>query len=231
MSRVHAPRVLLLALALLLLPGAALAAKGEPARESKKFMSGGLNVGWLWLQDSNVQAVYSDKARFVTQLKFGVVPWSKYIHVEIDGSFGFSQFTGTQRFVTGGGASADSVMLTLFPFGVDLLVGIDIAFEQPVVPYGGVGLNWTVFREHDSGSKWNGYRLGPSAFFGAAILLDSFEHSRAAALDSKTGINDAFLTIEGRYNGARSIVDAGALRLGAFGLQGWQLSVGIKLVI
>lgn len=231
MSRFPAPRVLLAVLALLLLPGAALAGPKEPPRESKKFMAAGLHVGWLWLNDANVQAVYTDKARFLTQLKFGVVPWSQYIHVEIDTSFGFSQFTGSQRFVTGGAASADSVMLTLFPFAVDLLVGIDIAFEQPVVPYGGVGLNWTIFREHDSDSKWNGYRLGPSAFFGAAILLDSFEHARAAALDSKTGINDAFLTIEGRFNRPRSIVDSGALRLGAFGFQGWQLSVGIKLVI
>ena len=216
---------------LLALPASASAGNAEKPRESPKVLSSGLSFGWMWFGDEAVQSVYADKGRFVTKLHLGFVPWSKYIHVEINTSFSFSQFTGDQQFVSGSGSSADWVMMTLFPFGVDLLVGVDLVYEQPVVPYGGIGLNWTVFREHDRTSKWNGYRMGPSAFFGAAILLDTFERSRAAALDSKSGINDAFLTIEGRYNGAKTLFEDGAATVGSFGLQGWQMMIGIKLNI
>lgn len=216
---------------LLALPATASAADAETPRESPKMLTSGLSFGWLFFGDEAVQSVYTSRARFVSKLQFGFVPWSKYVHIEVNGSFAFSQFTGDQQFVSGTGASADWVMMTLFPFGLDLLVGVDLVHEQPVVPYGGIGLNWTVFREHDRTSKWNGYRMGPSAFFGAAILLDTFERSRSAALDSKSGINDAFLTIEGRYNGARTLFQDGAATTGTFGLQGWQLMVGVKLVI
>jgi hypothetical protein len=78
---------------------------------------------------------------------------------------------------------------------------------------------------------WNGYRFGPSVFFGGAFLLDWIERGRAAEVDSKSGINDAFLTIEGRYNGLQSKFDSGALTPQAFGLQSWQIVVGVKLVI
>lgn len=223
--------VLTALLGLLAMPASASAGDAEIPQESEKFLSAGLAFGWVFLGDEAVQGVYADKGRFVSKLHFGVVPWSKYVHVEINASFSFSQFTGSQQFVSGGGASADWVMMTLFPLGLDLLVGIDLVYEQPVVPYGGIGLNWTVFKEHDRTNKWNGYRMGPSAFFGAAILMDWLEHSRAAALDSKSGINDAFFTIEGRFNGAKTVFEDGAATTGGFGLQGWQVMLGIKLVI
>jgi hypothetical protein len=233
MTKVSRSLLLLTALlGLLALPATASAGEAEVRQESKKYLSSGLAFGWVFLGDDAVQTVYEDKGRFVSKLHFGLIPWSKYIHVELNASFSFSQFTGSQRFVADGASSADWVMMTLFPLGLDLLVGIDLVYEQPVVPYGGIGLNWTIFREHDrTGQKWNGYRMGPSAFFGAAILLDTLESSRAAALDSKSGINDAFLTIEGRFNGAKTAFEDGAPITTGFGLQGWQLMIGLKLNI
>jgi len=228
-------RPLLLAAALALPLTAATPASAQEANvltESPKVMNVGLGFGWHFFQDDLVKSAYGDTGRFLTKLQIGVVPWSKYVHVEVNGSISFTQFTGAAQFANGG-ASADEIMVTLFPVGLDLLVGIDIAEEQPVVPYGGIGLNWTPFRENKTGSsvKSPAYRIGPSAFFGAAFLLDWIERSRAAEVDSKVGINDAFFTLEGRYNGLQSSFEDGALVPQAFGLQSWQVIMGIKLVL
>ncbi len=220
-------------LALLLVPASSQAQRAEIPIESPKIVNMGLGFGWMFFQDTEFQSVYSNKGRFVTKLQVGFVPWSKYVHVEINGTFGFSQFREDQVVVSTGADSADGIMFTVFPVGVDFSFGVDLVHEQPVVPYGGIGLNWTIFRENEvgGGQVWNGYRFGPSPFFGAAILLDWIERGRAAEVDSKAGINDAFFTIEGRYNGLQRKFEGGALVEEQIGLQSWQVVMGIKLVI
>lgn len=200
--------------------------------ETPKHFVTGLSFGAMWLNDANIQATYTTKGRFMTKLTLGLVPWSRYVHVEILGSFGFLQFTGTQTFIDSGADSADSVMMTIFPFNVDLLVGIDIFEEQPVVPFGGVGFALTLWREHETGGGdvWNGDRLGGNVFFGANILLDSLERTRAQHLDVTTGINDAFLTIEGRWANVKTQIRDGALSTEGLGFGGWSFHAGLKLV-
>lgn len=223
--------ILLLAL---LLPATASAAEDmeQPPPESKKMFTTSLNFGGTWLEDTNIQAIYGSTGRFFTKLTFGFVPLSKYVHLEIDVSLAFSQFSGEQVFVDTGAGSADKVMMTLFPLTVDLLVGIDIADEQPVVPYGGIGFNYTLWREneHGGGQEWSGDKLGLSGFFGAAFLLDIIEKSRSRALDAATGINDAYITLEGRYRKVDGQIVDGALSTDGLSFSGWSFTGGVKLV-
>ena len=218
---------------LLALPATADAQVSEKGYEetAKRFVTG-LSFGALWLNDANIQSTYGKKGRFMTKLTLGVVPWSKYVHVEINGSFGFMQFKGAQTFVDSGEDSADSVMMTIFPFNLDLLIGIDIFNEQPVVPYGGVGFALTLWRENETGGGdvWNGDRLGGNVFFGANVLLDSFEHTRAQHLDVTTGINDAYLSLEGRWANVKTQIIDGALSTEGLGFGGWSFHAGLKLV-
>lgn len=214
-------------------PKGALAQVTEaPQEESPKHFVTGLDFGAVWFDDENIQAAYGDKGRFMSRLTLGVVPWSRYVHVEIDGSFGFMQFKGNKSFVDSGDESADGVMMTVFPFGVDLLVAIDIADEQPVVPFGGVGFALALWREHETGggAVWKGDRLGGSAFFGANLLLDSIERSRAQRLDVGMGINDCFLTIEGRWSNVKTQFRDGEATTQGLGFGGWAFHAGIKLV-
>ena len=218
---------------LLALPATAGAQVSEEVwEESPKRFVTGLSFGALWLNDTNIQATYTSKGRFMTKLTLGVVPWSRYVHVEILGSFGFMQFKGTQTFVDSGDDSADSVMMTIFPFNVDLLVGIDIFEEQPVVPFGGVGFALTLWRENETGGGdvWNGDRLGGNVFFGANVLLDSLERTRAQHLDVTTGINDAYLTLEGRWANVKTQFRDGAPSTDGLGFGGWSFHAGLKLV-
>lgn len=225
--------LLVAALTLPFLPSQAQAEDATRVRdESPQAMNAGLGFGWHFFQDDTFTGLYGDKGRFMTKLQVGVVPWNKYVHVEVNATVSFTQFTGSAQFASGG-SSADDVMFTLFPLGLDLLVGIDIVQEQPVVPYGGIGINYTNFRENETGggTAHPGYRFGPSVFFGAAFLLDWLERARAAEVDSKSGINDAFLTLEGRYNGLQSNFVSGVLTPDSFSLSSWQMIMGIKLVI
>jgi hypothetical protein len=213
-------------------PAAAAGLGKRPDGESRETFVSGLAFGATWLNDPEIQDVYGEKGRFLSRLTFGVVPWSRYVHVELTYGFGFQQFKESGRFVAGAGESADEVELTLFPMTLDLIVGLDLAEEQPVVPFGGVGGAMTFWRERDvqSDTRWVGYRFGGSAIFGGAIRLDLIERARSRELDAKTGINDCFLTVEGRYSRIQTESRDGAWRKGVLGFGGWSFLAGVKLV-
>ena len=200
--------------------------------ESPKRFQSSLSFGAYWLEDSNISSVYGSQGRFMPKLSFGFVPLSKYVHIETNFTLGFLQFQGSEVFVSSGDASADSVWMTIFPLGIDLLVGIDIANEQPVVPFGGIGFSLTLWREHESadGESWTGDRFGYSAFFGLAVLLDTFEKARSRRLDASTGINDGYLTLEGRYSDVKSQIRDGAITDEGLHFGGWSFTAGLKIV-
>ncbi len=224
---------LLFACAAVLLAPAAQAGSGKTTElESKKVFSASMSLGALMLEDTNIQSSYTDMGQFLAKLTLGVVPWSKYVHVEVNLGFGFSEFTGSQTFVSSSESSVDGVKMTVLPLSLDLLVGVDIFDEQPIVPFGGIGLAWTAWTEAEveGDSTWNGYRLGPNYFFGAAILLDGIERVRSRKLDADMGINDAYLTVEGRYSGATLTRESGEWSDEGLSFAGWSVTGGLKIV-
>jgi hypothetical protein len=227
-------RTLSLLLALTLLPSLAQAAPklNIDVDESRKTFTTSINFGGMFYDDTNIQSIYGAKGQFFPNITFGIVPWHQIILVEIDIGIAFSQFSGEQQFVSGAGASVDKVMMTVFPITVDLLIGVDIIDEQPVVPFGGFGMNYTLFREneHGGGSEWSGDKIGYSAFFGGAFLLDIFEVSRSRTLDATTGINDAYLTVEGRYRDVKTQFRSTGMTTEGLSFGGWSVMAGLKLV-
>lgn len=228
------PALIISSLLLLGLAGPAQAASSVESslEESKKRFQMGLSFGAFWLEDSDIQSVYGSKGRFMPKLSIGFVPLSKYVHIETNFTIGFLQFQGSEVFVSSGGSSADNVWMTVFPLGFDLSIGIDIAEEQPVVPYGGVGFALTLWREHESGDgdSWSGDRFGYSGFFGLAVLLDRFEPARSRRLDASSGINDAYFSFEGRYSDVSRQVRDGEISTEGLGFGGWSFTAGLKLV-
>lgn len=228
------PALVISSLLVLSLAGPAQAASSVDSslEESKKRFQMGLSFGAFWLEDSDIQSVYGSKGRFMPKLSIGFVPLSKYVHIETNFTIGFLQFQGSEVFVSSGDSSADSVWMTVFPLGFDLSIGIDIAEEQPVVPYGGVGFALTLWREHESGGgdSWSGDRFGYSGFFGLAVLLDRFEPARSRRLDASSGINDAFFSFEGRYSDVSRQVRDGEISTEGLAFGGWSFTAGLKLV-
>jgi hypothetical protein len=228
------PALVISSLLVLSLAGPAQAASSVDSslEESKKRFQMGLSFGAFWLEDADIQSVYGSKGRFMPKLSIGFVPLSKYVHIETNFTIGFLQFQGSEVFVSSGDSSADSVWMTVFPLGFDLSIGIDIAEEQPVVPYGGVGFALTLWREHESGDgdSWSGDRFGYSGFFGLAVLLDRFEPARSRRLDASSGINDAFFSFEGRYSDVSRQVRDGEISTEGLAFGGWSFTAGLKLV-
>ena len=233
----------------LLLPGIAAADLGDPLpaptigkhEESAKFLSTGLTFGGMVLQDPNIIAGYGTVPAMVPRLSFGVIPWSRFVHVEIRATLSFGILDGTQRVVSTGAASADTVGLSIFPLTLDLLLGIDIIDEQPVVPYGGIGIAWTPWRETERDADsfgpaalgdllQKGDRFGWNAFFGGAFLMDVVEPARASRLDAKAGINDAYFVAEGRWSSVKSQLRDGAWDTSGLDFSGWSFHLGVKLV-
>jgi hypothetical protein len=71
--------------------------------------------------------------------------------------------------------------------------------------------------------------LGWSGFFGLGLLLDRLEPARAARVDAKVGINDSYLTIEGRYSKVESQMRDGEWQSDGLSFSGWALQIGLKL--
>ncbi len=233
----------------LLLPATASADIGDPPpaptigkhEESPKLLSTGVTFGGMSLKDSNIVASYGEAPAFLPRLEFGLIPWSRFVHVEVRATMAFGILQGSQRVVSTGEESADSIGLSLFPLTLDILLGVDIIDEQPIVPYGGVGIAWTPWNEKERDPDGfgpgalstdvigNGDRFGINAFFGGAFLLDGIEPKRAGRLDAKAGVNDTFFVIEGRRSWVKSQLQDGAWDTSGLDFSGWSFHLGVKL--
>ncbi|GEM_PF-2003813 len=233
----------------LLLPATAVAEIGDPPpkptigehEESPKFLSTGFTFGGFSITDEDIVSSYTDAPAFLPRLEFGLIPWSRFVHIEIRATLAFGILEGSQRVVSTGAESADSIGLSVFPLTLDLLLGLDIIDEQPVVPYGGVGIAWTPWNEKERDPDGfgpgalgtevigRGDRFGVNAFFGGAFLLDRFEPKRAGRLDAKAGVNDTYFVIEGRRSWVKSQLQDGAWDTSGLDFSGWSFHLGVKL--
>ena len=179
----------------ILLVASLLLASASAHAESSKWFSAELGAGGVRMTGDNVKTVYGKKDQPVIHARAGVLIKS-ILDIGIGGDF--TQITGKRVGTVGGGTSAEPTQLTLGPMTGTGLIRLDIFHNQPVVPYFGGGVSYLVWGERDrlGGKNITGDKYGWTGVGGLAILLDTFEPSRAADLDSYDGINDTFLTLE-----------------------------------
>ncbi len=195
--------------------------------ESPKWLTAGLSLSWWFPDESNTAytQVYGKGGKAIWRLHFGIVPVARYVQLEFGGSIGFHQKGAYQVGVESSEVSGENVMMTLTPLRWGFRLGIDPLPEFPVVPYGQIGWDYVLWKEHTSTSALNGGKGGWHYGFGVALLLDRFEPMRASRNDASSGLNDAFLTVDG----TRMQYLAAWQQEGALDLTGWQLTVGLKL--
>ncbi len=203
-------------------------ARAEPAHRDEAarppvWLSLTPSFGAIWLDNPFIREVYGPRGRFSSRLRVGFVPWNRYVHVETAFSASFVQFTGEGR-TASGAPTGDRLMMTIHRFALNLQVGIDAIDEQPVVPYGGVGLVVVLWSERvTDGRSWAGDRFGGSAFFGLDVLLDGFWGGRSERAD----LEDVFLSVEARWSDVQTLFDGTP---GGLGFGGWSVHGGVKLV-
>ncbi len=130
-----------------------------------------------------------------------------------------------------GQTSAEYTRLQMAPFSLDARLRLHVIDEQPVVPFGGVGVDWVFWRETPldadkvpvAAGRIVGSKLGWHWDAGVNILLDTFAPNRASELEARSGINDTWLTIQYRRQIVGKTGDAG------LDLDGWTLSGGLKI--
>jgi hypothetical protein len=140
-------------------------------------------------------------------------------------SAGYTVMGASATFAAGGGASAESTNLEVFPFyGVGVL-RVDV-FERdfgiPLVPYakGGVGVAlWRAYNDSGTsvgtnGVSGKGSTWGSHFAFGLGLSLNWIDRRSSKNLDGATGINDTMLFAEWMFMNLDGFGAADKLRVG-----------------
>lgn len=112
--------------------------------------------------------------------------------------------------------SGDTFNFFVLPVSTSFLYHADFVENQVIVPYVNVGLDYMYFRENLEGDVTKGFKVGYHAGGGIQILLEWFDTVADAMEDY--GINDVYLTLEGRWT---QIDNFGADGLSFTGIQAY----------
>lgn len=209
---------LLLVGAGLLRPGLA-EAKDSPMWQFHKGVA--VRYGTVKLKDEYLVDVFG-KQNDVVKVEYNM-GWRL---AEIGVSAGFGQDTGFLQ-TSAGDASDEHDMLTLFPIEGGLLVRLDFFNEQWIVPTGGIGANFWLWRENwyvpdaSTDDDRAGSKLGWHWSAGGMLRLDAFDRKAASELAAQTGIDDTFVVAEYR----RNYMPTGASELH---MSGWEVTGGLR---
>ena len=107
--------------------------------------------------------------------------------------------------------SSDTTTLTLYPLAVSLVYRLDVTARRlniPLVPYGKIGLGYTIWRVTDGNGvvartqpsgRGRGGTPGWHAAAGLSLELDFLDPGAARELDTGVGVNHTYLFIEGAH--------------------------------
>ena len=105
------------------------------------------------------------------------------------------------------GRSGDNTSLRLIPLAALVIYRLDVAAQQwkiPLVPYGKVGLNYTIWTVNDGngnvayagGGRGQGGTAGWQAAVGISLQLDFLDPSSARGFDADSGVNHTYAFFE-----------------------------------
>ncbi|MDO9280602.1 MAG: hypothetical protein Q7U06_01770 [Pseudomonadota bacterium] len=176
------------------------AAQAADEDEGPRTMNVQVRAGPTTIIDDYVRSVFGQKSNEIVWFEYGYA--SRFIDVNF--GLGFYQEKGFLQ-TAAGEASGEKDTLTMVPLALTLTGRLDLFDEQPIVPFGRVGLDYWMFNEDwyvadedtmdhvRTGGKY-GWHFGG----GLMILLDVFDRRAASRLEAISGINDTFVVAEYR---------------------------------
>ncbi|MBF0105376.1 MAG: hypothetical protein HQM16_08630 [Deltaproteobacteria bacterium] len=129
------------------------------------------------------------------EFEFGWLYKNRY---NVTVSLGGAYDTGTAVGIRSGGASGDKFRLLMIPLRLDFVYRLDFKSEQLILPYVRAGVDTVFFRETTAGESIMNFKYGLHGGAGVGILLDKIEQL-GHDLETEMGVNDIYLTLEGRY--------------------------------
>ena len=177
-------------LLLMMLPAASLgAAERNPQWWSFEFKGG------VWLPANNAVENFTGCCEPTGTVEFGPLLRSKW---------GFELgvgFMDTEARAVGAGSgqvSGDRFNFLILPFHNSLVFRADFKENQLLVPYLKAGTDYLFFRENVQGSVTKGVKYGLHGAGGLQVLLEAIDEI-SQSMEGEVGVNDIYLTLEGRY--------------------------------
>jgi hypothetical protein len=150
-----------------------------------------------------VQTVYGEGGHQMLWLQGGP-RWHSWIGVDLGVGF-YQELATTVSVDDSHTPSSEHTMLTAWPFQAAITGRLDVIEEQVLVPKGGIGFDYWLWRENwyvnpavGGSDDISGGEMGWHWSVGCDFLLDVLEPSRASGLEARTGIEDSYLTVEYR---------------------------------
>jgi hypothetical protein len=168
--------------------------------EGPRTMNVQVRAGPTTIADEYVNDVFGEKTNVILWFEYGYA--SRFIDANL--GIGFFQANGFLQ-TADGVASGEADKFTMVPLALTLTGRLDLFDEQPIVPFGRVGLDywmweedWYVVSPDTMDHKKSGGKYGWHFGGGLMILLDVFDRRAASRLEAISGINDTFLVAEYR---------------------------------
>ncbi len=184
-------------LAVGLSPSAAQAATDED--EGPRTMNIQLRYGPTTLAEPYIEQIYGDDTE-ILWFEYGYA--SRFVDANI--GLGFFQELGFLQ-TDDGRISDEHDMFTMFPLALTVTGRLDLLDEQPIVPFGRIGLDYWMWRENwyvadptTTESERTGGKYGWHYGGGLLLLLDVLDRRAASRLEATTGINDTYIAAEYR---------------------------------
>lgn len=158
-----------------------------------------LRYGPTTVTEPYVQQIFGDDTE-ILWFEYGYA--SRFVDANL--GIGFFQELGFLQTLDGR-VSAEHDMLTMVPLALSVTGRLDLLDEQPIVPFGRIGVDYWMWRENwyvaDKGAtefERSGGKYGWHYGGGLMLLLDVLDRRAGSRLEATTGINDTYLVAEYR---------------------------------
>jgi hypothetical protein len=181
------------------------------------------------------QIFFEEGIRVMTQIELDYQFFTRFGSAAIGAQVGYFRENGKSRVETGGPnavapKSGDGTTLSLYPMALMLVYRADQLWTRlrvPLVPYGKIGLNytiWNIYNGNDQVSRaettpglsgrGRGGTRGWQAAAGLSLALDFIDPGSARELDSETGVNHTYIFAEWAHYAVSGLGQSGRLHVG-----------------
>lgn len=152
--------------------------------------------GGFWLpQNATLDAFFTKCCNVVTRFEGGALFQKRY---GVEAGVGVLYKTAAALGVDTMAASQDRFNFLLIPMSTDFVWRVDYFSWRALVPFVRTGFDYVYFREGDRGGAIQGVKCGMHGGGGLQINIGDLGDIQWE-IDQEFGINDLFVTLEGRY--------------------------------
>lgn len=179
----------------MILLGGAFVSSARAVEVSDQHWSAGFQGGFFLPTNPEVDRFLGKCCNGMYQFTFGRLFQDRY---EVNLGVAFMIEGANAEGITTERVSGERFNFSVVPISNSFVYRADFHENQLFVPYVGAGFDYMFFRENLEGQVTSGWKFGYHAMAGIEILMEFFD--RAADSMEEFGINDTYLTLEGRWN-------------------------------